>query len=303
MYLIVYVDDGIISADEEQTVELFLKNLESEFSLVIGEANYFLGMQIEHLESGKIFIHQVAYCRKILSCFDVINSNPVSRPIENGAITKDDSVSLSADVPYREAVGSLMFLAIVTRFDIAYAVGGLSQVLDKPQQIHWTIVRRILRYLNGTKKYGIMYLGVTSATLESCSDSDYADVPLTRRSISGMMFKYNGGAIAWRSQLQNFIALKLNLLQQIKEVKPSGLAFRQGLPAKASSLDGNSLCNWVLTEINHRPLNLFFKDNEVQDRLNAVGLDISLLVQPIELVKALKKQLKTIRGYKDYIVQ
>lgn len=90
---------------------------------------------------------------------------------------------------------------------------------------------------------------------------------------------------------------------EIKEVKPSGLAFRQGLPAKASSLDGNSLCNWVLTEINHRPLNLFFKDNEVQNRLNAVGLDISLLVQPIELVKALKKQLKTIRGYKDYIVQ
>ncbi|GIX71018.1 PH domain-containing protein [Caerostris extrusa] len=72
---------------------------------------------------------------------------------------------------------------------------------------------------------------------------------------------------------------------------------------KASSLDGNSFCNWVLTEINHRPLNLFFKDNEVQDRLNAVGLDISLLVQPIELVKTLKKQLKTIRGYKDYIVQ
>ncbi|GIY51113.1 PH domain-containing protein [Caerostris darwini] len=90
---------------------------------------------------------------------------------------------------------------------------------------------------------------------------------------------------------------------EIKEVKSSGLAFRQGLPAKASSLDGNSFCNWVLTEINHRPLNLFFKDNEVQDRLNAVGLDISLLVQPIELVKTLKKQLKTIRGYKDYIVQ
>ncbi|KAF8789086.1 uncharacterized protein LOC129957343 [Argiope bruennichi] len=90
---------------------------------------------------------------------------------------------------------------------------------------------------------------------------------------------------------------------EIKEVKRRGLACRQGLPEEASSLDGNSYCNWVLTEINHRPLNLFFKDNEVQDRLNAVGLDISLLVQPIEFVKGLKKQLKTIRGYKDYIVQ
>ncbi|KAG8183393.1 hypothetical protein JTE90_008295 [Oedothorax gibbosus] len=90
---------------------------------------------------------------------------------------------------------------------------------------------------------------------------------------------------------------------EIKEVKASGIASRQGLLARSTSLDGTSFCNWVLTEINHRPLNLFFKDNEIQDRLNAVGLDISLLVQPVELVKALKKQLKTIRGYKDYIVQ
>ncbi|GFR26965.1 retrovirus-related Pol polyprotein from transposon TNT 1-94, partial [Trichonephila clavata] len=82
--------------------------------------------------------------RKILSHFDMINSNPVGTPIEKGAITSNNSVSLSADVPYREAVGSLMFLAIVTRPDIAYAVGVLSQVLDKPQQMHWTMVKRIL---------------------------------------------------------------------------------------------------------------------------------------------------------------
>ncbi|GFY40974.1 retrovirus-related Pol polyprotein from transposon TNT 1-94 [Trichonephila inaurata madagascariensis] len=49
------------TADEEQTVNLFLKKLESEFSVVIGEANYFLGMQIEHLECGKIFMHQEAH--------------------------------------------------------------------------------------------------------------------------------------------------------------------------------------------------------------------------------------------------
>ncbi|GFT80250.1 retrovirus-related Pol polyprotein from transposon TNT 1-94 [Trichonephila clavipes] len=135
MYLIVYVDDGSIAADEEQTVNLFLKKLESEFSVVIGEANYFLGMQIEHLQCGKIFIHQEAYCRKILSRFDMFSSNHVSTPIEKVAISTDDSVSLSADVPYREAVGSLMFLAIVTRPDIAYALGVLSQVLDKPCKI------------------------------------------------------------------------------------------------------------------------------------------------------------------------
>ncbi|GFT01217.1 retrovirus-related Pol polyprotein from transposon TNT 1-94 [Trichonephila clavipes] len=145
---IVYVDDGIIAADEEeQTVKLFLKKHESEFSVVIGEANYFLHIRIEHLER-------------------------MCTSIEKGAITTDDSVYLSTDVSYREAVGNLMFLAIVTRPEIAYAVGVLSQVLDKLQQIHWIMVKRILR-----------------------------------RSTSGIVFKYNEGAIAWRSQQQNCIAL------------------------------------------------------------------------------------------------
>ncbi|XP_023209715.1 uncharacterized protein LOC111612707 [Centruroides sculpturatus] len=90
---------------------------------------------------------------------------------------------------------------------------------------------------------------------------------------------------------------------EIKEVKPDGLAFKHGLPAKAPTVDGSGSCNWVLTEINHRPLNLFFKDNEISDRLNAVGRDISILVQPVDLVKQLKKHLKLLRGYKDYIVQ
>lgn len=72
---------------------------------------------------------------------------------------------------------------------------------------------------------------------------------------------------------------------------------------QAQSCDGLSLTFWVLTEINGRPLNLFFKDNEVRDRLNSVGRDISILVQPSDLVTKLKKQLKSMRSYKEYIVQ
>lgn len=72
---------------------------------------------------------------------------------------------------------------------------------------------------------------------------------------------------------------------------------------QAPSCDGLSLTFWVLTEINGRPLNLFFKDTEVRDRLNASGRDISVLVQPADLIAKLKKHLKSMRGYKDYIVQ
>lgn len=102
---------------------------------------------------------------------------------------------------------------------------------------------------------------------------------------------------------QDLGLIRENNTAEIREVVGDGLAARHGLPLQAISSCGSNLCNWVLTEVNGRPLNLFFKDGEIQDRLNAVGKDISILVQPLDLIKVLKKQLKSMRSYKDYIVQ
>lgn len=89
----------------------------------------------------------------------------------------------------------------------------------------------------------------------------------------------------------------------IQTVQLNSLAARTGLSARAKTCDGLSFTNWVLTEINARPLNLFFKESQVRDRLNSVGRDISVLVQPLDLIKQIKKQLKSLRNYKDYILQ
>lgn len=89
----------------------------------------------------------------------------------------------------------------------------------------------------------------------------------------------------------------------IQTVQANSLVARHGLTAKTKSCDGQSFTNWVLTEINGRPLNLYFKENQVRDRLNSVGRDISILVQPLDLIKQLKKQMKTLRNYKDYLLQ
>jgi len=90
---------------------------------------------------------------------------------------------------------------------------------------------------------------------------------------------------------------------EIKNVHRQSPAGRAGVPPRAPSCDGMTLCNWMLTEVNSRPLNLFFKDGEVKDRLNAVGTDVSILIQPIDLIKQIKKQLKSLKSHKDYIVQ
>uniref|UniRef100_X1YYF1 PDZ domain-containing protein n=1 Tax=Capitella teleta TaxID=283909 RepID=X1YYF1_CAPTE len=91
---------------------------------------------------------------------------------------------------------------------------------------------------------------------------------------------------------------------EIVTVHPEGLAGQHGLTSKGPSASGDDFCNWVLTEINNRPLNLFFKDNEIEHRLNAVGRDISIVVQPMDFVTELKRSLKaTYKNYKDFLVQ
>ncbi|KAL5021498.1 hypothetical protein ScPMuIL_000653 [Solemya velum] len=90
---------------------------------------------------------------------------------------------------------------------------------------------------------------------------------------------------------------------EIIYVDPNGIAAKHGLSKNAQNVLGDTICNWCLTEINNRPLNLFFKNVEIEHRLNAVGRDISFVVQPIDFIRELKKQLKRIKNYKDFLVQ
>ncbi|KAH3790021.1 uncharacterized protein LOC127841045 [Dreissena polymorpha] len=90
---------------------------------------------------------------------------------------------------------------------------------------------------------------------------------------------------------------------EIIYVDPHGLASKHGLSNKATSMDKVTLCNWTLTEVNMRPLNLFSKDKQIEHRLLAVGKDISIVVQPSDLVREIKKQMKKLKNYKDFLLE
>ncbi|CAK1547641.1 unnamed protein product [Leptosia nina] len=109
--------------------------------------------------------------------------------------------------PYREAVGSLMFAAIVTRPDIMFAVSTVSRFLNSHDQSHWNAVKKIFKYLKGTLSFGLCFRSNENNTLESYSDADYANDPVTRRSTTGYVFMKNGAAITWNSQRQTTVAL------------------------------------------------------------------------------------------------
>ena len=202
-----YVDDGLVAAEDADDLEQFLEELRSQFCVAVSPLSCFLGLQITQLQDGSISVSQENYTKKVLQRFNMCDCNKVATPVDS--VTVNDVNSCVAEqVPYREAVGSLMYLATGTRPDIAYAVSTVSQALDKPTKADWNNVKYILRYLKGTYQMGILYqTGYQTGVLTMYSDADYAGDISTRRSTSGVVCQYMGGPVSWLSQKQKSVAL------------------------------------------------------------------------------------------------
>ena len=138
------------------------------------------------------------------------DAHPVSVPLDPHInlhqYTLDDEVrKLMKKRSYPQLIGSLMYAAIGTRPDIAFAVSTLAQFMSDPAPVHWEAAKRVLRYLKGTRTLGITY-GPSSDGLVAYSDADWA-TQAHRHSISGNVFLFNGGAIGWSSRKQPVVAL------------------------------------------------------------------------------------------------
>jgi hypothetical protein len=108
-------------------------------------------------------------------------------------------------VPYREAVGSLNWASVGTRPDISFVVGTLSQFLENPGEVHWEAVKRVFRYLKGTKDLRLVYGGERKG-LEGFTDADGMSQE-HRRAISGYAILIDGGAVSWSSKKQELVTL------------------------------------------------------------------------------------------------
>ena len=199
IFLALYVDDGLLMGENEAELQSVISQLEANFEITTcDEVRCFVGMQISYDENeGSIFIHQRNYINKIIKKFHMEDANGINTPADNHVQLKSiKEKNTKREVPYREAVGSLIFAAIVTRPDIAYAVGVESRFLDKHEDSHWNAVKRIIRYLKNTIDYGIFYTKAQgSEILEGYSDSDFANDVDTRRSTTGYVFKMSDGSV------------------------------------------------------------------------------------------------------------
>uniref|UniRef100_A0A3Q7EBT0 Reverse transcriptase Ty1/copia-type domain-containing protein n=1 Tax=Solanum lycopersicum TaxID=4081 RepID=A0A3Q7EBT0_SOLLC len=175
----------------------------------LGPARQILGMQIvRDRKAKKLVLSQEKYIQKVLRRFSMDKAKVVSTPLAmhfklstKQCPSSDDEKENMKKVPYASAVGSLMYAMVCTRPDIAHAVGVVSRFLSNLGREHWNAVKWVMRYLCGT------------SSLNMAGDVD------TRKSTSGYLVTFAGGAVSWQFRLQKCVALSTTEAELIAVVE------------------------------------------------------------------------------------
>lgn len=153
----VYVDDLIITGACTNEIKSFKSQMQQLFKISdLGLLSYYLGVEVSQ-SAGMITLCQASYAKKILELAGMSACNSCSTPMENRLkLSKQNGGDAVDTTMYRRVIGSLRYL-VNTRPDIAYAVGFTSQFMEAPRAAHWVAVKQILRYIQGTLRYGCCY--------------------------------------------------------------------------------------------------------------------------------------------------
>ncbi|PKA49890.1 Retrovirus-related Pol polyprotein from transposon TNT 1-94 [Apostasia shenzhenica] len=203
----IYVDDIIFGATNEILCEEFSKCMSKEFEMsMMGELNFFLGLQIKQLSEG-IFICQSKYTRELLKKFGMDKSKQIGTPMSSSTkLDKDEKGKTVDEKLYRGMIGSLLYLT-ASRPDIVFSVCMCARFQSSPKESHLTAVKRIFRYLVGTHSLGLWYPKGSTPNLIGYSDADFAGCKVDRKSTSGTCQFFGNALVSWSSRKQNSIAL------------------------------------------------------------------------------------------------
>jgi hypothetical protein len=199
-YLLLYVDDIVLTASTDALLQNITAKLQQELSLKdFGDLHYFLGVSVKRSRDG-FFLSQGKYADELLERANMTSCRPSSTPIDTSAkVSASSGVPVSDASEYRSLVGGLQYLTI-TRPDITYAVQQACLHMHAPMDCHLAIVKRILRYVRGTAGYGLHLQRSSTLDLVVYSDADWAGCPDTRRSTSGYAVFLGDALVSWSSK-------------------------------------------------------------------------------------------------------
>jgi len=202
------VDDLLLVASSLAAIYKIKNSLHKRFAMKdLGEAKVILGLEITRDKAlGTLNLSQGKYAGQVLEKFGMAECNPIVTPLEVGLqlVKADESDDA---LPYHEAVGSLMYLMVETRPDLAFAIGKLSRFVSCYGKEHWAAIKRVLRYVKGSMNKGLVFDKNSSCVLQGFNDADWAGDHETRSSTTGFIFIFGGAAVSWGSQLQKTMAL------------------------------------------------------------------------------------------------
>jgi hypothetical protein len=181
----IYVDDIIFGSTCQELCVDFSKIMHDEFEMsMMGELNFFLGLQIKQLEDG-IFFNQSKYIKDMLKKFGLEDSKPIKTPMSTETkLTKDEESESVDSTKYRGMIGSLLYLT-ASRPDIMFSVCLCARFQEDPKTTHLEAVKRIFRYIKGTTHLGLWYPKGTGIDTIVYADSDHAGDYVDRKSTSG----------------------------------------------------------------------------------------------------------------------
>ncbi|KAJ0781359.1 putative RNA-directed DNA polymerase [Helianthus annuus] len=219
VYILVYVDDIIITGNNNSAISGIIKQLNASFAIKdLGQLHYFLGIEVLHHQKN-VLLSQRKYILDILQRAGLSDCKPVNSPMSTSQVlTLDDSPLLSDPTKYRQIVGALQY-STLSRPDIAFAVNKVCQFMHAPTENHWSAVKRILRYLKGTSDLGLLIRHNSSSLLHAFtdahwqdtvinafSDSDWAGCPVDRRSTGGFAVYLGSNLISWTARKQRTVS-------------------------------------------------------------------------------------------------
>ena len=162
--------------------------MKKEFEMsMVRELTFFLGLQVKQRKED-IFISQEKYAQNIVKKFGLDSKKHSSTPMSSSKMLNVDSsrVEVSPTL-YRSIIGSILYLT-ASRLDIAFSVGVYARYQAAPKESHLTVVKRIIRYVNGTPDYGLWYSKDSNACLAGYSDANWVGSVDDRKSTSGGCF-------------------------------------------------------------------------------------------------------------------
>ncbi|XP_035832909.1 uncharacterized mitochondrial protein AtMg00810-like [Helianthus annuus] len=205
-YLLLYVDDIVLTASSTALLNDIIGTLSREFAMTdSGRLHHFLGIKVTRGPNG-LFLDQAQYTKDIISRASMSLCKPCTTPVDlSSKLSATDGPLFHDPTLYRSLAGALQYLTF-TRPDISYAVQQICLVMHEPREPHFSFLKRIIRYLQGTIDYGIRIVKSATHSLLAYSDTDWGGCPDSRRSTSGYCVFLGDNLISWSSKRQPTIS-------------------------------------------------------------------------------------------------